>query len=790
MPAADENVATLWGKGRPVGVRAGGPGDWVLGPARRYSLVRVQKKPSGGNLKQSDASLASATEAAEELRRSESRKAAILESALDAILLMDHLGNVVEFNAAAERMFGYRRSDVLGRQMAELIIPPAFREAHRQGLRRYLEGGQERILGRVHEMAAVRSDGSEFPAEFAITRVQGQVPPLFTGYIRDVTARKRASDRAARLLDFTSKLSRATSPEEVVDAVLSEGLSSLRAQSGGVMLVADDGMHLEVAGTQSDASDSVERFRRVPLDASLPVCDAIRSGRAVCLANMVEWRQRHPGTSKELQHGAVIAVPLLVEGRAIGGIEFHCVEERSFDDDESRFAELLANHTAQALERARLFEAEGMARAEIARYANRLELLADASTVFSRVALDFQAALDTAARELATMVGDGCVISLLDDDGTLVAAAHHHRNAEAQLALGGLCAEPRRPGDSADGRVALTGEPFLCARSDSPLWLNAASPRHRLFAEAFPLESLLVVPLRVHGHIQGIVELGRMRSSGPYNSEDVLLVQELADRAALAIENARLFKEARDAVGVRDEFLSIASHELRTPLTALQLQLQGLRRSAKLAAPDSAKLEAAVRQVQRLGRLVEGLLDVSRISVGQLQLVPERCTLKEVVLDVVERMQDKAAAEHCELRLALEDLPAGGWDRMRIEQVLVNLLTNAIKYAPGRPIDVSLRVQGELATLRVDDHGKGIAPEDLERIFGRFERATELRTHGGLGLGLYIARQIVLAHGGRIFAESTPGAGASFIVELPLRGVSSGDLRAPTERTQASARRA
>ena len=246
-------------------------------------------------------------------------------------------------------------------------------------------------------------------------------------------------------------------------------------------------------------------------------------------------------------------------------------------------------------------------------------------------------------------------------------------------------------------------------------------------------------------------------------------------RLQLALER-KARSEAEAAVQMRDEFLSIASHELKTPLTPLLLQMQILLRALRTGGitSDSPEqlagiLEGAERQTRRFATLVEQLLDVSRIAAGRLELEVEKVDLAEVAASVAARFDAEIARSGSPFTLALDGPVIGRWDRLRLEQVIGNLLSNAIKYGAGKPIELRVDREGETARLVVRDRGIGIDPADQERIFRRFERAASSRTYAGLGLGLYVVRQIVEAHGGAVRVASAPGAGTAFTVELPRR---------------------
>jgi signal transduction histidine kinase len=252
--------------------------------------------------------------------------------------------------------------------------------------------------------------------------------------------------------------------------------------------------------------------------------------------------------------------------------------------------------------------------------------------------------------------------------------------------------------------------------------------------------------------------------------------QDVTEKRALAKERERLFEELSETLALRDEFLTIASHELKTPLTPLSLKLQVLVRLARkhegsdFAAEVHQYALEMVKQVGRLDALVGELLDVSRIMGGRLTHSPEPLDLAEVVQEVIERHREQAERAQVELRAVVEPA-AGEWDRLRLEQVITHLLANALKFGEGHPVEVRTERAGAEAVLQVRDQGIGISPEDQRRIFERFERAAH-RNYGGLGLGLYFARNIVEAMGGTIRVESARGEGSTFFVTLPLQPAS------------------
>lgn len=395
-------------------------------------------------------------------------------------------------------------------------------------------------------------------------------------------------------------------------------------------------------------------------------------------------------------------------------------------------------------------------------HAARLEVLAQVSHALDAAGLDLPRLARALAEGSAATLGDASVVVVVSETGADVDALAASPDGERAWTLAARVREVVEPWAT----VTATLCPVLLEGPElAPVEADGA------------LSALAIVPLVAHGRALGTLSVARDRRSGaPFTREDLRLLADLGERGGLAVESARLYRAAEEAIRLRDEFLSVASHELRTPLQSLALVVQGLEASAQRAgglalvppATVARGLATLVRQQHRLSRLVDSLLDVTRLGAQQLHLDLESVDLGQVVEDVVELFRGEVAAARCALVLRLAGPIVGYWDRGRLEQVLANLLSNAVKYGAGHAIDIETGTRGRLAWVRVRDHGIGMDDATRAQLFQRFKRGVSARHYGGLGLGLFIARQIVEAMRGSITVEAAPEKGATFTIELPL----------------------
>lgn len=383
--------------------------------------------------------------------------------------------------------------------------------------------------------------------------------------------------------------------------------------------------------------------------------------------------------------------------------------------------------------------------------------------------LNYETTLACVVKLAVPALADWCAVHVLEDGATtarqVAVAVADPETAVLTDLFERYAANPDAP--SGLPNVLRTGVSELTpVIEDDLLARNAPNAEDLARSRELGLTSAMTVPLSARGRTFGAITFIAIGSKRHYSPLDLATAEDLGRRAAIAVDNARLFKQAEEAILLRDDFLSVASHELNTPLTPLKLQI-GLLRKGNLS-PDklSARLEVADRQVDRMTRLVSQLLDVTRIDAHRLVLEREPLDLAVILREVVEDCSDDRSKfeVHIDPTVAV----IGLFDRIRIEQVFTNILTNARKYGNDQPVDVSLSIKGPQATISFRDRGIGIDPHMHSRIFERFERAVSSANYGGFGLGLWIARRIVEESGGSISVKSEPRGGSTFTVDLPL----------------------
>ncbi|MFP2927953.1 AAA family ATPase [Pyxidicoccus sp. 3LG] len=520
-------------------------------------------------------------------------------------------------------------------------------------------------------------------------------------------------------------------------------------------------------------SEPVESSPRVPVSVIRYVQ---RTKGHVILADAASSAGRFSGDDyfARTRLHSVLCMPILRQAEVVGLLYLeNSLLAGAFTAERLVALELLATQAAISLEKAVLLGKEQAARAAAEAAERRSAFLAEAGALLAE-SLEYVETFHRLGRLCVRSLSDWCVIDVVDGGEVQRLFGVHHDAAKEPLIEELRRRYPSRL-DSRHpaARVLREGTPLLFSEfTDEDTRENCEDDEHARLILGLGIRSLMVVPLVARGQTLGVLSLVSSAPGRRYGQADLQMAREVARRAAVAIDNARLYQKTQEAIRVRDEFLSVASHELNTPMTSLTLTLQSMERvfgTGRTCDPQTMGrlVERALRQGARLRRLNRDLLDVTRVHAGQFPLDLTEVDLGVLVREVLGQLALDLERAGCTVSVREGGRVVGRWDRSRVEQILLGLLSNAIKFGAGRPIEIFFGQEAGRARISVRDHGMGIDPARHGQIFDRFERAVSDRHYGGLGLGLYLGRRFAEAHGGALRLQSEPGAGSTFTLELP-----------------------
>ncbi len=405
---------------------------------------------------------------------------------------------------------------------------------------------------------------------------------------------------------------------------------------------------------------------------------------------------------------------------------------------------------------------------------DKLQFLSEASKILSS-SLDYNITLTSIANLIVKNIADFCAIDLLSDNGELrcvVTRASNYVNKKLVYEMFRFSPDPKNKNATYD--VVKSRKSILIDRVTEE-WLRSSSRflKERALIKKLKISSFMFVPLKSRGKIIGVLTIASSDKNFSYNKNDVLLAEELGVQAGIAVDKARLYMETQEALQARDEFLSIASHELRTPVTSILLHVQAVLNNMRndVQTKDNKRmvkmLETTEQQTRRLAKLINDLLNVSLVTTGRLDLEKEEADLAVIVKDALTRFEVQLKKAKIPVKLQVKK-SIGYWDKVRLEQVISNLISNAIKYGRGKQISITVKKVGNEAVCSIEDKGIGIKPQYQKIIFERFKRGVLNKDYRGLGVGLYIANQIVHLHGGIISIKSKINRGSTFTIRLPI----------------------
>ena len=643
-----------------------------------------------------------------------------LDSALDCIITMDASGRVQEFNPASEQVFGFSRSEAVGKELAELIIPPRLRERHRQGLARYLKTGEGPLIGKLIEIEALRRDGSEIMVALAINATQVNGSPIFTAYLRDITERKRAEETNRRLAAIIE-----SSGDAIISKDLDEIVTSWNKEAERLFGYSAD----EIIGKPIAVLVPPDRHNE-----ELGIIERLRQGERVLRYETVYFRK--DGTALNV---SLAVWPIKDEtGNVIG-------------------ASKIARDITERIR---------TERRRTTQYA--VTNLLAASWTLAEVATELLEAMASS--------GDWAFAAIWTYDeaaGGLRCRNVWHEASERVKKFSDLSLVITLPeGQGLPGRVW---------NSKKPTWVydvtrDANFPRAP-YAAAADLHGGFAFPLFFQGEIDGIMELFSHNVVEP--DDDLLqMVEALGSQIGLFIARGRIVQElqrhkenAGAASTAKDRFLGLLTDKLRAPLTPVLTWAGKIAEQSDLRPDVQQGLKMVRGNLELEMRLIEDVLDLSRIARGKLTLQLRKADAHELLQSALEIVRSDIEQRHLTPFVALEasrhELVA---DAPRLQQVFWSVLHNACKFTPenGTVSVRSYNPSPRRITIEISDNGIGIEPQFVEKVFYAFEQADSQSE--GLGLGLAISKAIVEMHTGTIRAHSEGlGKGATFVIELPIR---------------------
>lgn len=802
------------------------------------------------------------------LAESEARFSGIISISPDAIISVDERQRIALFNESAERIFGWARDEVLGRPL-DLLLPGRFRELHRRHVLAFAAGadhGRSMAPDRPG-VVGLRKDGTEFPAEASISRLQLGNAMVLTVTLRDITERRRIEDErqgfvalienspefigiadprgrmiyvnptGRRLVglgpdepieqlamsDFYAPADRQFATDVILRSTILRGRWSgetfyRHRVTGAAIPMLDEHFLIRepaqgrVVGVGTVSRDVTEA-RRLALEREEGLAREQRARRVAEEANELlrESEERFRLTIDEAPIGMALVAPdgrfVRVNGalcdivgyapEELTGLKFQAITHPDDLDADLALAGQLARGEIPRYQLAKRYVRRDGAVVDIMlsgsvvrgpdgvplhfiaqiediterrRTEREWKLMAEAGVALAS-SLDYEQTLSTVAELVVRDLADWCIIDLFEEQLRgrrlrVVSANPSNRALAGRLERFSL--DRSRPYLLTS--VVETRQPLLLEEV-APAQLEAAaqSPEHLELLRAIAPSSLMAVPLLSRGELLGVMALVSSTPTRSYGPADLRLAGVLADRAAAALENARLYRAAVEATRLREQVLSVVAHDLRNPLSNVLLHATRLRKHEGRATDWAAGTgEAIERTARRMNRLIQDLLEVSRLEAGRLSIQRVRIRPGDVIAEVVATQVELARAAGLTLIAdASSDLPEVWADRDRLLQAFENLVGNAVKFTRegGRITVGATPGEGEVV-FRVADTGAGISAEDLPHVFDRFWQA-EPSDRRGAGLGLAIVKGIVDAHGGRVEVESAPGQGSTFSFTIP-----------------------
>lgn len=697
----------------------------------------------------------------------------IVEESLDGIWMCDINFKTTYVNELMAKMVGYTQQELVQKQISDIMTNDDWLD-----LRGKIENRKNGVK-ELHEVRFIKKDGASLWVRAACTPLYNDNGDFVgsVGLISDISALRKD--------EIILQAQRSVFQRLVVGASLEDSLGELLKPIdrlvydvySSILLIDDEG-RLWKGASLHIPEEYNEGINGTLIGPNQGSCGTSAYLKELVISEDVETDPRWVNYKHlALKHGlhACWSSPIISkEGRVLGTFALYFPDVRKPNDFEIQVVKDITSAAALCIEHIRLMEIEK-------KHLQKMDLLAEARRVLSST-MEYEDVL----RQIPNLVVEHhwaawSFICLRNDDGifrTISIGANpvvkeYLRDSILEFDLTGSIGISKAIKENHAFFENLNAEQL---KKMLPMF-EVTNPKRLLVEKLIhlDLQSYIAIPLEVRGQVIGGFLLASNDPKKLYNKSDLDFMTEIGRSCAVAIDNSLLYRETKRSVKAREEFISIASHELRTPLTSLKMRidlLSLLMERGKIPKEVHDMLEPIISELKpdvvKFTKLIELLLDFSKHGSSELHLNIENCDLSKIINEEVTRLRPEFASHKTELVAKIQEKILGDCDQVRVQQVVANLLNNALKFGNGKTVTLTVTGSESHIHIEVMDKGIGISQADVSRIFKPFERAVSDKHFGGLGLGLYITKQIIERHKGRIAVESKPGEGTTFLVTLPL----------------------
>lgn len=709
----------------------------------------------------------------------------IIENSGEGIWIIDELNNTLYANKTMAQMLGLSLEELKNRSISDFLY-----EEDIEAFNKHQRDRKEGVTVNDVEWRFLRADKEPLWAMISANPLYDENGTYFgaIGQFRDITLRKKHQTILSSMNNAYECLSKGGSIDDALTELLRPIENLIDGVASSVLLLDDEGKYISCGISPSLPQEYINQLVGLEIGPTFGSCGTAAYTKKMVVVSDIEndilWKN-YRKLAEPYGLRACWSNPILsTKGKVLGTFAMYFRKVREPNEFEKTVVQEMTISSSFVIEYMKLISDVKKHLLNEKRHIKEVSLIAKASKKASS-SIEYMEVMKKIPEYIVDGFADLCYIALTNDDGKLFAltVAVTEELKEFLHAFENYKTNPESPHGLPqairEGKSILyetiRDEDLDLTKTEWPK-LGTKDPEYVEIVRKLGLKSYMAIPMIVRGKPLGGMIIASFKDGRHYTSNDLKLMDEIGRVCAVAMDNALLYRDAKRAIQNREDFIAIASHELRTPLTSLQIRIDFLLRQIdKINLPDELKdkltpVIAGIKpDINKFTKLINNLLDVSKFRAHKMSLTFEKVNISNIVRDEVLLIQNQFLEKNVPLEIDIQDDIFGKIDSLRIQQVITNLLTNALKFSNKKPVKFTLTSDTKNIHISVIDQGLGIPPEDLERIFKPFERAVSKGHYGGLGLGLYICKQIIEAHEGNISVQSKLNEGTTFNLVLPLR---------------------